>query len=191
MQVLVGTQDVGIPCHLVGKVMSLSPDTVARYIKWATGKTCIHPEVFLVKTREHEYRLSEDEDGKKFRVKWSAEFVFNLALVGAGMLVGLVSFSQVLSRLFKHFKNETLAVLIGFMLGSLAKLWPWKNTTSYQIKGDGSQIPLIQEPVFPAAYSSMTGQDAEIMVAVVCALVGGVLVLVLHWVARINNGPEN
>ncbi|MCZ6502892.1 MAG: DUF368 domain-containing protein [Gammaproteobacteria bacterium] len=117
--------------------------------------------------------------------------VLNLAFIAAGAVVGLVSFSQVLSRLFALFKNETLAVLIGFMLGSLAKLWPWKNTTSYQIEADGSQIPLIQEPVFPGVYTALTGQDAQIMMAIVCALIGGALVLVLHWVARINNDPEN
>ncbi len=117
--------------------------------------------------------------------------VLNLAFLAAGAVVGLVSFSQVLSRLFALFKNETLAVLLGFMLGSLAKLWPWKNTTSYQIKADGSQIPLIQEPVFPDVYSALTGQDAQIMMAIVCALVGGAVVLVLHWVARMTNDPEN
>lgn len=117
--------------------------------------------------------------------------VLNLAFLAAGAVVGLVSFSQVLSRLFALFKNETLAVLLGFMLGSLAKLWPWKNTTSYQIEPDGSQIPLIQEPVFPDVYSNLTGQDAQIMMAIACALVGGALVLVLHWVARMTNDPEN
>lgn len=117
--------------------------------------------------------------------------VLNLAFIAAGAVVGLVSFSQVLSRLFALFKNETLAVLIGFMLGSLAKLWPWKNTTSYQIEADGSQIPLIQELVFPGVYSTLTGEDAQIMMAIVCAVIGGALVLVLHWVARINNDPEN
>lgn len=117
--------------------------------------------------------------------------VSNLAFLAAGAVVGLVSFSQLLSRLYALFKNETLAVLVGFMLGSLAKLWPWKNTISYQINADGSQIPLVQEPVFPDVYSSLTGLDAQIMVAVVCALVGGALVLLLHWVARIGSGSEN
>ncbi len=117
--------------------------------------------------------------------------VSNLAFLAAGAVVGLVSFSQLLSRLYALFKNETLAVLMGFMLGSLAKLWPWKNTTSYQINADGSQIPLVQEPVSPDVYSSLTGLDAQIMVAVVCALVGGALVLLLHWVARIGSGSEN
>jgi putative membrane protein len=110
--------------------------------------------------------------------------IVNLALVGAGCIVGLVSFSQVLARLFLHYKNETLAVLTGFMLGSLGKLWPWKNTTSYQIQPDGSQIALVQEPIMPGVYSNLTGEPADIGLAVACAIAGGVLVLLLDWVGR-------
>jgi putative membrane protein len=117
--------------------------------------------------------------------------VLNLLYIAAGAIIGLVSFSQLLSRLFRLYKNETLALLMGFMLGSLVKLWPWKNTTSYQIKADGSQVPLVQEPVFPAVYSNLTGQDAQVLIAIICALIGGALVLVLHRVSRIDHGPEN
>ncbi|MBQ75749.1 MAG: DUF368 domain-containing protein [Gammaproteobacteria bacterium] len=117
--------------------------------------------------------------------------LLNLAFLALGAAIGLVSFSKLLSRLFSRFRNDTLSVLLGFMLGSLAKLWPWKNTTSYQIKADGSQIPLIQEPVLPNIYSNLTGQDAQIMTAIGCALVGGALVLVLQKAARIYSGPES
>ena len=77
------------------------------------------------------------------------------------------------------------------MLGSLGKLWPWKNTTSYQIQSDGSQIPLVQESVTPAVYSSLTGEPAYIGVAVVCAVAGSVLVLLLDWVARKSEVRSN
>ncbi|MBQ5945259.1 DUF368 domain-containing protein [bacterium] len=40
----------------------------------------------------------------------------------------MVLFSNVLSWLFKHYKMITLASLTGFMLGSLNKIWPWKET---------------------------------------------------------------
>lgn len=116
--------------------------------------------------------------------------VINLTFFAAGAAIGLVCFSQVLSRLFARHRNETLAVLTGFMLGSLAKLWPWKSTMSYQIKADGSQIPLVQEPVLPAEYSHLTGQDADITIALFCALIGGVLVLLLDRVARKNSSAE-
>lgn len=116
--------------------------------------------------------------------------ITNLAFVAAGAAIGLVCFAQVLSRLFARHKNETFAVLAGFMLGSLATLWPWKSTTSYQIKEDGTQIPLIQTPVMPDEYSSLTGQDAEVLIALFCVLLGGLMVLLFDWVAGKNNGPD-
>lgn len=109
--------------------------------------------------------------------------VLTLATLGAGCVVGLVSFAQVLSRLFRYFRDETLSVLTGFMLGSLVKLWPWKNTVSYQLRDDGSQIPLVQEPVLPNAYLSVTGNDPQIVVAIVAAIVGVVLVLLVNYLA--------
>lgn len=116
--------------------------------------------------------------------------VINLTFFATGAAIGLVCFSQVISRLFARHRNETLAVLTGFMLGSLAKLWPWKSTISYQIKADGTQIPLVQEPVLPTEYALLTGLDADIAIALCCALIGGVLVLLLDWVAGKNNGAE-
>ncbi len=50
-----------------------------------------------------------------------------LGVFGAGCLLGLATFSRVLSWTFKHYHNLTLAVLTGFMLGSLNKIWPWRK----------------------------------------------------------------
>lgn len=47
--------------------------------------------------------------------------------VGIGAVVGLIAFSHLLSWLFRTFKNQTLAVLTGFILGSLGVIWPWKD----------------------------------------------------------------
>ena len=44
-----------------------------------------------------------------------------------GSVFGLMSFSHILSWVFKHYKNATLALLTGFILGSLRTIWPWKN----------------------------------------------------------------
>ncbi len=108
----------------------------------------------------------------------------DLAFLAAGCAVGIVCFSQVLARLFRHYRNETLAMLTGFMLGSLAKLWPWKNTISYQLGEDGSQIPLVQEPILPDAYHQLTGQEPDILLALACALGGAILVLAMDWYTR-------
>jgi putative membrane protein len=111
--------------------------------------------------------------------------VITLASLGAGCAVGLVSFAQLLSRLLHRFRDETLAVLTGFMVGSLVKLWPWKLTVRYQIRSDGSQLPLVQEPLMPGAYSAMTGNDADMLVAIVAAIGGFALVLLIDFLAKV------
>lgn len=52
-----------------------------------------------------------------------------LLILGAGAVFGLLSFSKLLEWLFEHFKNATLTVLVGFIAGTLPKIWPWKVET--------------------------------------------------------------
>lgn len=59
-----------------------------------------------------------------------------LAVFGAGAFIGITTFSRVLSFTLKRFRNMTLAMLTGFMLGSLNKVWPWKETTEMTINGE-------------------------------------------------------
>ena len=104
--------------------------------------------------------------------------LLTLGYVGLGCVVGLMCFSRVLTMLLARFHDVTVAVLVGFMLGALTKIWPWKHTTSYQLKPDGGQIPLVQEAVLPGTYSQLTGGEPEIVLAL-AALVTGVLVIFL------------
>ena len=105
--------------------------------------------------------------------------LMTLSWVGLGCIVGILAFSRVLSMLLAKFHDITVGVLVGFMVGSLLKIWPWKHTTSYQIKADGGQIPVVQEPVLPNVYQQLTGADPETMIAVIACLLGGVVILAL------------
>ncbi|MBO3097382.1 DUF368 domain-containing protein [Gelidibacter pelagius] len=67
-----------------------------------------------------------------------------IAIFAIGALIGLLSFSRVLKWLFKHYKNTTLAVLTGFIFGSLNKIWPWKETLTVLEKSTGQTIPVSQ-----------------------------------------------
>ena len=59
-----------------------------------------------------------------------------LSVFFLGSAFGLMSFSHILSWVFKHYKNQTLALLTGFILGSLSIIWPWKEVAeSISIKG--------------------------------------------------------
>ena len=59
----------------------------------------------------------------------------------AGAVVGLLSFSRILKWLFKNYHNTTLAILTGFILGSLNKIWPWKMTLEVLEKSSGKMLP--------------------------------------------------
>ncbi|MCK0114645.1 DUF368 domain-containing protein [Gelidibacter sp. F63206] len=67
-----------------------------------------------------------------------------IAIFAVGALIGLLSFSRVLKWLFKHYKNTTLAVLTGFIFGSLNKIWPWKETMTVLEKSTGQIMPVSQ-----------------------------------------------
>lgn len=64
-----------------------------------------------------------------------------VGIFALGALVGLLSFSRVLKWLFKNYNNTTLAVLTGFIFGSLNKIWPWKLTEEVMDKVSGNILP--------------------------------------------------
>ncbi|MDX1695760.1 MAG: DUF368 domain-containing protein, partial [Ketobacteraceae bacterium] len=112
----------------------------------------------------------------------SLDFV-TMGIFGAGCVIGLLSFSRVLNWLLKHYHEMTMAVLTGRMLGSLNKVWPWKQTLSYRVNSKGEQVPLLQENLSPAAFADLTGQEPQVMAATGLMLLAILLVLGLEWVA--------
>ncbi|MBO6517113.1 MAG: DUF368 domain-containing protein [Bacteroidia bacterium] len=72
-----------------------------------------------------------------------------ILFVGLGAVVGLLSFSRFLKWLLDQHYNPTIAVLLGFLIGSLSKLWPWKHTIEYRINSHGKSVPLIEENILP------------------------------------------
>lgn len=79
----------------------------------------------------------------------------NIVFIGVfmlGCLIGLLSFSHVLSWLFKHYRTVAMAVLAGFMLGSLNKVWPWQNVIATRTNSKGEVVPWLYENVLPSNY---------------------------------------
>jgi putative membrane protein len=70
--------------------------------------------------------------------------VKKITLFVGGAVIGLLSFSRVLKWLFKHYHNTTLALLTGFIIGSLNKVWPWKKTISVLNETTG-EVQLLSE----------------------------------------------
>ena len=101
----------------------------------------------------------------------------------AGCLVGLLSFARVLSWVLRRWRDLTLAFLTGLMLGSLNKVWPWKETLTWRTNSHGEQVPLLEQNLLPNAYGDLTGQDPQLLLAILLAVAGIALVLGLEWFA--------
>ena len=104
-----------------------------------------------------------------------------IAVFGAGCVVGILSFSHFLSFMLKKYHDLTIAVLTGFMIGSLNKIWPWKNTLSWTTDRHGEEIPLEQLNVLPA---DLKDAEPQVLYAVLLMLTGFALILILEQTAK-------
>lgn len=96
-----------------------------------------------------------------------------------GAIVGLLSFSRLLKWMFAHHKNTTLAVLTGFLVGSLNKIWPWKKVLQSEIIN--GKLKIISEiGVSPFHYQG----DNQLLLSILLALSGLGLILLLEKVAQ-------
>lgn len=98
---------------------------------------------------------------------------------GIGCLIGLVTFSRLLAWLFRHYHAATLQLLAGFIVGSLPLLWPWRELTRYQLGPEQQVIPLDYRFLWPTDYASLTGEPAQLWLALALMACGLVLVLVV------------
>ncbi|WP_114785401.1 DUF368 domain-containing protein [Vibrio tetraodonis] len=103
-----------------------------------------------------------------------------LALFACGCVIGLLSLSHVLTWLLKHVRDLTLTFLTGLMLGTLPKIWPWKETLSWRTNSSGEQVPLLERNLSPFDFEAITSQPAQLTIAVILMLSAIVLVLALE-----------
>mgnify|MGYP001004829797 FL=1 len=106
-----------------------------------------------------------------------------LAILASGAIIGLLSFSKVLKWLFNHYKNLTLAVLTGFILGSLNKIWPWKETLTWRTNSEGLKVPFNEQSISPFSFQG----DAQFTMAIVLAIIGFAVIIILEQVAKLSN----
>lgn len=102
---------------------------------------------------------------------------FDVIIVTAlGCITGLLTIAKLLSWTYKKFKNTTIAVLTGFMIGSLNKVWPWKLTLETTVDRHGETIPLVQQSVLPQNFDGET----QLILAIICAIVGFSAIVILE-----------
>lgn len=101
-----------------------------------------------------------------------------IGLFGLGCAIGLLTFARLLKYLFDHYKEITIALLTGFMVGSLYKVWPWKIQIGDEplvIHSNGKEDWMMQN-VLPGNVSG----DSLFLPAIGCAVIGLVFILVLE-----------
>ena len=105
-----------------------------------------------------------------------------ILVVGAGAAIGLLSFARLLKWMFSKFKNATLALLTGFIIGSLPKIWPWKVVQESRVF-DGKEIPVRESVVAPWNYP----EDPQWIPALGLAILGFSLIFILERLATRKN----
>lgn len=98
-------------------------------------------------------------------------------LVGA--ILGLLSFSRILKWLFSTYKNYTLSTLTGFIIGSLNKIWPWKETISWRTNSKGIEVPFNTASVSPFSFEG----DNQLLISIFLMLIGFGLIILLEKLA--------
>ncbi len=101
-----------------------------------------------------------------------------IATVGLGAIFGLLSFAKLLKWMFNHYKNITLALLTGFILGSLNKIWPWKEVLETRMFGD-KIITVKERNISPFGFDG----DPQVTYALIAAIIGFSLIFILERTA--------
>lgn len=135
---------------------------------------------------------------KSFLTSFSGEDLHVILTFGVGALIGLAVFSRVLSWMFDKYKDVTFAMITGFMLGSLAKIWPWRNVTQILEKSTGNKsmisdastltsmdpetYKIIAETnVMPSAYQM---GDPKVILVMVALVVGFLIIILPHRLSK-------
>ena len=99
----------------------------------------------------------------------------SLFLLMVGAVAGLLSFVRVLDWLLKRYYDLTMAILIGLMLGSLRRIWPWKETLTTFIDSHGNEVPALQVNILPPSLNT------EVVLAFLFMLLGFAVIVALNY----------
>lgn len=106
--------------------------------------------------------------------------VLALGVFMLGAAVGIALFSRLLGWLLARQHDLMVLTLAGLMLGSLRKVWPWKETLTTRINSHGEEVPLQEANILPAAF------DETVVLALALAIGGAVLILLLDKLGSLN-----
>ena len=107
-----------------------------------------------------------------------------MAIFVVGAAAGIIAFSHLLSWLLKHRHDLTVALLMGFMVGSLNKVWPWKQVVETYVDSHGKVQPLVETNVMPGTFETLRGEPALLGEAVILCVAGFLTIYGIEVLAR-------
>lgn len=122
----------------------------------------------------------------KYQYMITALIEFNIPIVlvfVTGCLVGIISFSRLLSWVLNKYHSIAVAVLAGFMIGSLNKVWPWREIKEYATNSKGEQISVFDQSILPGHYFEVTGKDPLLLQAILMMALGVFIVILIERIA--------
>lgn len=106
--------------------------------------------------------------------------VVKIMIFALGCGIGLISFSRVISFLLNKYHDITVAILSGFMIGSLYKVWPWRVGEQFRINSHGEQVAFIERNVFPNEYLALTSSSPKLLEAVLFFALGIITIVAIE-----------
>lgn len=107
-----------------------------------------------------------------------------LLLFAVGAVAGITSFSHLLSWLLKHHHTATVSLLTGFMVGSLNKVWPWKETLQTYTDSHGVEKALVESNISPVHFGELTGSAPLLWQAILMCIAGFLLIWGIETLGR-------
>jgi putative membrane protein len=123
---------------------------------------------------------------KKYQFMMAALTGFNIPVILVfitGCLAGLLTFSRILSWVLSKYHSITIALLGGFMLGSLNKVWPWRQPVEYVTNSKGEQLVAFDKSILPWNYLSVTEKDPQLFQAIFMMALGVFIVVLIEKIA--------
>jgi len=101
----------------------------------------------------------------------------------AGCVIGLLIFSRLLRWMLHNYRSASIALLSGLMLGSLNKVWPWREILEYVTNSKGEQVPAFDKSILPWHYFATTGKDPQVLQAILMMALSVFLVVLIEKIA--------
>lgn len=107
--------------------------------------------------------------------------VVTLLPFALGAAIGIMAFSRVLTWLLNHYRRVTITLLVGFMIGSLWKIWPFREVIEFVEKKPGELLPIRETVVWPDAL------NGQVVLSIVLCIAGFALIT---WLDRLQSSAN-